>query len=77
MDKKIPDKSRPEWEKITTGEIEHNYKNFVFQTKIHQMRKDIRDGKISIDQAVDELYQLCSKYAVAVQSDLKKIFKTW
>ena len=73
----IPPKNRAEWKQIITGEIEHKYKNYVLQTKIHQLRKDISSQKISIDNAVDNLYELCSKYALAVRNDLSQIFKTW
>ncbi len=73
----IPEKNRTEWKKIITGEIEHNYKNYVLQTKIHQIRKDISNGRISMDNAIDDLYELCFKYALAVQIDFKQIFKTW
>ncbi|MEA2042324.1 MAG: hypothetical protein U9N85_07205 [Bacteroidota bacterium] len=73
----IPEKSRAEWKKIITGEIEHNYRNYVLQTKIHQMRKDVSKNKISIDNAIDDLYELCFKYALAVQIDFRQIFKTW
>ena len=73
----IPEKNRAEWKKIITGEIEHKYKNYVLQTKIHQLRKDISYKKISIDDAINDLYELCSKYALAVRNDFKQIFKTW
>lgn len=73
----IPPKNRPEWRKIIIGEIEYKYKNYVLQTKIHQMRKDIKAEILTIEQAVDDLYDLCSKYALAVQTDFKEIFKTW
>lgn len=73
----IPDKSRAEWRKIITGEIEHTYTNYVLQTKTHQMRKDVKANKMTVDKAIDDLYNLCLKYALAVQTDFKKIFKTW
>lgn len=73
----IPPKNRVEWRKLLTGQISYEYKNYVLQTKTYQMRKDIEAGKISIQQAVDNLYLLCSKYALAVQFDFKQIFKSW
>ena len=73
----IPSKGRVEWKKIITGEIEHKYRNYVLQTKIHQLRKEISYNKITINKAIDDLYELCSKYARAVQVDFKQIFKTW
>lgn len=73
----IPPKSRPEWAKVITGELNHEFKNYVLQMKIYQMRKDIAAGKIQTETAVDTLYNLCTKYALAVQPDCKTIFKTW
>lgn len=73
----IPPRTRPEWAKIISGDISHEFKNYVLQLSIYQMRKDITKGKITITRAVDDLYNLCSKYSLAVQLDLKEIFKTW
>ncbi len=73
----IPPKDRPEWAKIISGDIEHPYRNYVLQTKIHQLHKEIGYKKITMNQAVDDLYSLCLKYALAVQPDFKQIFKTW
>jgi len=73
----IPPKDRPEWEKMITGEIEHSYINYVLQARTYQMRKDIASGRLTIQEAIDELYKLSSKYSLAVQNDFKLIFKTW
>lgn len=73
----IPPKSRIEWTKLITGEIEHEFKNYVLQLRIYQMRKDIGRGKTTVERAVDDLYELSAKYSLAVQTDLKAIFKTW
>ncbi len=73
----IPSKERVEWKHIVTGVIQHDYRNYVLQMKIHQAQKDVASKKISTDEAVGQLYDLCSKYAFAVQYDFKTIFKTW
>jgi len=73
----VPDKDRPEWRMMISGEIQHSYKNYVLQTKIHQLRKEIEQGRIDVVKAIDDLYSLCSKYALAVQRDFKQIFITW
>ncbi len=73
----IPPKSRPEWAKMINGTIVNDYKNYVLQTRTYQMQKDIASGKIKIEQAIDELHELCSKYSLAVQKDFQQIFKTW
>jgi hypothetical protein len=62
---------------IITGQIKQQYKNYVLQIKTYQMQKDVKDGKITKEQAIEDLYALCKKYALAVQNDCKQIFKTW
>ncbi|MCQ2252596.1 MAG: hypothetical protein MJZ61_04010 [Bacteroidales bacterium] len=73
----IPPKNRIEWKKLISGDIDHKFKNFVLQLRIYQMRKDIAWGRLEEDKALDELYQLCYKYALIVQDDMKEIFKSW
>lgn len=73
----LPPKSRIEWSKLISGEIEHKFKNYVLQIRIYQMRKDISLGKMTLLTAVDQLYEICCKYSLAVQADCKEIFKTW
>ncbi len=49
----------------------------MLQTRTYQMQKDVASGKMTKKQAIDELYSLCTKYALAVQNDFKQIFKSW
>lgn len=74
---KIPPKDRPEWLQIVNQEIDYKFKNFVLQMKSAEFSKKIKDGSISQTQAVDEIYSLCEKYALAVTIDLQNIFKTY
>jgi hypothetical protein len=62
---------------MITGEITHNFANYVLQMQIHQSRKDIMENKTDMQQSIDRLYELCSKYAFAVQEDFRQIFKIW
>lgn len=73
----IPPKDRPEWTSMVKGEIEHQFSNFVLQMKISGYKGRIASGSLAVDEAIDELYELCEKYAVAVQSDFQTIFKEW
>lgn len=73
----LPQKSRVEWSMLISGEIDHKFKNYVLQIKIYQMRKDISMGRLTLSGAVDQLYELCTKYSLAVQADCKEIFKQW
>ncbi len=73
----IPPKGRQEWKQIVQGEIDHKYRNYVLQMKVHQANQDIVSNMLSVEEAIDELYEICDKYAMAVQTDFKEIFKTW
>ena len=64
----IPPKSRAEWSKLISGEIDHKFKNYVLQIRIYQMRKDISMGRLTLDAATTQLYELCCKYSLAVQA---------
>lgn len=78
MDKlSIPPKQREEWRKMITGEITHKYSNFALQMSLSQVKKDLAEKKIEMNAAVDKIYDLCAKYALACQIDFKQIFKTW
>ncbi len=74
---RIPEKSREEWKMMVKAEVVHTYKNFVLQLQLHQIQKDVKTNKTTVLQAVDIIYNLCLKYALAVQEDLKVIFKNW
>lgn len=72
----IPDKNHSEWRGLIDGSIKHNFSNFVLQLKVNQLSKDYNKQKISLEEAVDEIYNLCSKYQLAVRSDLETIFNS-
>jgi len=73
----IPPIEREEWKTLVKGQIPHQFQNFVLQMKVHKLSSDVKLNKVSIDQAVNEIYSLCDKYSLAVSNDLKTIFKTW
>jgi len=74
----IPNKNRPEWEKIILSNGgEYNYSNYVLQVQIAKLHNEVKANKLSINEAIESLYVLCSKYALAVQKDFTQIFKTW
>ena len=73
----IPPKNRPEWRKMVRGEIEHNFKNYVLQIHLHQLTQDIESGRISEENAIEQIYNLCKKYKLVVKDDFTQIFKTW
>ena len=73
----IPPKEREEWEQIVTAKVEHRFQNFVLQMKSADYKRQIEENTMSIEEAIDDLYKLCEKYAIAVQKDFKVIFKEW
>jgi poly(A) polymerase Pap1 len=72
----LPDKQRPEWRLLVKGEKEYPLTNFVLQLKVNQTAIDIKKGKLSVEKAVDEIYNLCEKYKHAVVKDMKVIFSS-
>lgn len=77
METTIPDKNRPEWREMIMGETEIEFHNYVLQMQVTQMRRLVKYNQLSYEEALDKIYTLCNKYALAVQTDFKKIFKTW
>ncbi|ACF12540.1 hypothetical protein Ctha_0069 [Chloroherpeton thalassium ATCC 35110] len=75
--RKLPDINRVEWKKLVTGELEHQFRNYVLQVQLHQTKKEVRSGKLSVERAVQNLYNLCLRVPLAVQTDFKQIFKEW
>jgi len=73
----VPVIERPEWRKLVRGEISHNFQNYVLQMIVHQTVQQVKDAKLTELQAISDLHNLCNKYALAVQNDLKSIFKDW
>jgi len=73
---KIPSKNRPEWQALLTGQINVPLKNFFFQMKITQAKNQIAKNKISLEEAIDELYELCVKFSKAkyMDIDIQNIF---
>jgi len=70
----IPSKDRPEWKNLLSPDSHIVLNNFVLQMKITQAKKDIKKGKKTVDNAVDEIYSLCQKYALAVKQDMEMVF---
>ncbi len=73
----IPGKDRTEWQQLIRGKLNFKFKNYVLQLTVHQLYRDYNEAKIGLDEAVDQLHSLCSKYQLAVNDDLKKIFKDY
>lgn len=72
----VPDKNRPEWKELVSGKSSHTFANFVLQMKLNQVIENTSKGELDMDQAVEELFELCIRYEKAVKTDLEKIFNT-
>ncbi len=72
----IPSKHRHEWADLFVGPKELKLSNFILQMKVTNARKKIKEGSLSLNQAIDEIYDLCKKYqkAIGMEDDIRKIF---
>ena len=72
----IPDIHKKEWRELVTGQLNVSLKNFFFQMKVTQTKKLVNTGKLSVDEAVQDIYNLCVKFSKAknMAEDLKAIF---
>jgi len=74
--KTVPDKSRKEWQELVTGRLNVPLQNFFFQMKLTQTKNLLANGKISIEKAVEDMYNLCVKFSKAknMNKDIEAIF---
>jgi myosin heavy subunit len=72
----IPDKNRNEWHNLLLGKINVKINSFVFKMRLDSLKKQINEGAVSIDKAIDEIYDLCIKYNKSdeLSKDVKRIF---
>lgn len=70
----IPDKNKPEWYDLVTGNKTWKLTNFVLQMKVNQSIKSIKENKATPEEMIKQIYDLCNKYEVAVKSDITNIF---
>jgi len=73
---KVPSKDRKEWRQLLKGELDISFNNFFYQAKILQARTEIERGKLSIDEAVEQIYDFTTQFCEAkhVSDDIEKIF---
>lgn len=71
----IPEIDHPIWEKIITGEIKHDFTNYVLQLQVYKTQYDLKLKKISLNQAISNIHGICKKYSRAVQKDINSILK--
>ncbi len=71
----IPPVNHPSWKSLIKGDLTIEFKNYILQLRVTQVRKDVESGRISLEQAVVDIQALCDKYAIIVQEDIAAIFK--
>ena len=70
----LPDKGKPEWGKIITGEIKHNYSNYILQVTVFKLQKDYKLKLKTKEDAINRLYDICNKYQAITIKDINIIF---
>lgn len=71
----IPPKEKQEWKDLIKGKIKPDITSFSLQMKLNTLTKTYSKNLISLDSAVNELFELCEKYEKIYKADLDKIFK--
>ncbi len=71
----VPEINRKEWQDLIKGDIKYNIESFSLQMKISSLNRNLKNGFISMNQAVKELHDLCIKFERIYKNDLDKIFK--
>lgn len=72
----IPKKERPEWADLIKGKINPELSSFSLKMKISALRQNYKHGDMSVDDAIDDLYELCSKYEKIYADDFTIIFES-
>lgn len=72
----IPDKTRQEWRDLIKGQLNYKCSSYSLQMKINSLQRSHKMGLIKMDDAVDDLYQLCTKFEKIYTDDLNQIFNS-
>jgi hypothetical protein len=70
----IPSISHVEWSEIVTGNINVNLSSHSLRIKINNLRRKIKNGHLTTELAVKELYCDCKKHYEIYKNDLFQIF---
>ncbi len=72
----IPDKNRSEWKELLSGQRKISCHNVFLQMKINQIKNLLEASHVTMDEALDEFYTLCTQFidAPGVEDDIKRIF---
>ncbi|AMO55238.1 hypothetical protein GZ77_11315 [Endozoicomonas montiporae] len=75
MKQDIPPKDRAEWTELVSGQ--HKMEKFVLQLQVDKVNKGVKSGDMTVEEAVDYLYEYFAKYPKGFTNDLRAVFKTW
>ena len=70
----IPSVKRKEWHELVVGSIKPKILSHSLKLKIYKYQKDIKSGKITVEQAVEQLHQECQDHYNIYKNDLYQIF---
>ena len=72
----IPNKKNKEWGDLIKNKIKPDLKSYSLKMQLNSIRQLYRFGKLSIDEAVNDLYDHCLKYEKIYTEDIKSIFNS-
>ena len=70
----LPPKTRPEWKELLRPDDTTQFSCFPLQMKATRLKRELGEDKLTMDEAVNQLHELCEKYSRAVKEDMTKIF---
>ncbi len=75
----LPPKNDPFWEFILTNDLKVNLSSFTLKIKLTTLKNQIQRKTISLDKAVENLYQMYTRYILIPSfiEDLKKMHKLY
>lgn len=71
----IPSVKRKEWHDLVVGSIKPKILSHSLRLKIYKYQKEIKAGRITIEQAVDRLHKECRDHYKLYKNDLYQIFR--
>ncbi len=71
----VPDINRQEWKDLIMGKLKPRISSFSLQMKLNTLINTYQNGLVSINDAVKDLHDMCTRYERIYKADLDQIFK--
>lgn len=71
----VPELTNPQWKMLIDGNVKYNFSTFTMRSAVSRVRIAYKLNKITLDQAVFELYKSCKKNFDVLEHDINVIFK--